>query len=97
MKIIKTAIAGTLESGDVQIMISPNEGIGLEINLKSIVKAQFGNAIMATVMDVLKGYNIDDATVQIQDKGAFDSVIRSRMQTAVCRASGNSFDWKRVE
>ncbi|SCZ78677.1 citrate lyase acyl carrier protein [Acidaminobacter hydrogenoformans] len=97
MKIIKTAIAGTLESGDVQIMISPNEEIGLEINLNSIVKAQFGNAIMATVMDVLKGYDIDKATVQIQDKGAFDCVIRSRMQTAVCRASGNLFDWKRVE
>jgi citrate lyase subunit gamma (acyl carrier protein) len=97
MKIIKTAIAGTLESGDVQIVISPNVDSGLEIKLNSIVKAQFGNAIMATVKNVLKEYDINDAAVQIQDKGAFDWVIQSRVQAAVCRASGDPFDWKKVE
>lgn len=97
MQIIKPAIAGTTESGDVQIMISPNKGNGLEINLNSIVKAQFGDAIIETVKGILEASDIKDAMVQLQDKGAFDWVIRARMQAALCRAADIPFEWKQVE
>ena len=39
-KIEKQAIAGTLESSDLQIIIDENEGRGIEIELKSSVANQ---------------------------------------------------------
>jgi citrate lyase subunit gamma (acyl carrier protein) len=97
MQIIKPAIAGTTESSDVQIMISPNNGNGIEINLNSIVKTQFGDSILETVKEVLEAFDVKDAIIQIQDKGAFDWVIRARMQSALCRGAETPFDWKQVE
>lgn len=85
MEIKKTALAGTLESSDVQVMISPNES-GITIDLVSDVKKQFGEAIVARVKQVLSAYDITDATVKIVDKGALDSVIKARMIAAVQRA-----------
>ncbi len=43
MQLKKPAVAGTTESSDIHIMIRPNEGKGIEINLNSVVKAQFGD------------------------------------------------------
>ena len=78
-------MAGTLESSDVQVMISPNES-GITIDLVSDVKKQFGEAIVARVKQVLSAYDITDAMVKIVDKGALDSVIKARMIAAVQRA-----------
>lgn len=97
MQIIRPTVAGTIESSDIQIMISPNDGNGIEINLNSIVKAQFGDAILDTVKEILAAYDVKDAVIQIQDKGAFDWVIRARMQAALCRATDTPFDWKQVD
>ncbi|MCJ1977110.1 citrate lyase acyl carrier protein [Lactococcus paracarnosus] len=85
MEVKKTALAGTLESSDVQVMISPNES-GITIDLVSDVKKQFGEAIVARVKQVLSAYDITDAMVKIVDKGALDSVIKARMIAAVQRA-----------
>ena len=85
MEIKKAALAGTLESSDVQVMISPNES-GLTIDLVSDVKKQFGKAIVACVNQVLSDYDIRHATVEIVDKGALDSVIKARTIAAVQRA-----------
>ena len=44
--VLKAAQAGTLESGDIMIQISPGEaGKGLGIELESIVMIQYGEAI----------------------------------------------------
>ncbi len=42
---IKTAMAGTLESGDIFIQIAPNDNAGLHIDLDSTVAYQFGDQI----------------------------------------------------
>ncbi|CEN28277.1 citrate lyase acyl carrier protein [Lactococcus piscium] len=85
MEIKKAALAGTLESSDVQVMISPNES-GLTIDLMSDVKKQFGKAIVARVKQVLSDCDVRHATVKIVDKGALDSVIKARTIAAVQRA-----------
>ncbi|PZO96370.1 MAG: citrate lyase acyl carrier protein [Streptococcus pyogenes] len=85
MNIRKTALAGTLESSDVQIMIT-KASRGITIELESDVKKQFGNAIIATVKDVLAAYAIENAKVSIVDKGALDLVIKARTITALQRA-----------
>ena len=48
MEIKKTAMAGTLESSDVQVTIEPSEN-GIEILLESSVMRQFGKQIRAVV------------------------------------------------
>ena len=54
MEIKQAAMVGTLESSDIQISIMPNPGKGLEIRLQSIVKTQYGDAIIAKNPDIAK-------------------------------------------
>ena len=95
MELKKPAMAGTLESSDVQITLRPNPGQGIQINLQSDVKALFGEAIEATVRSVLADFNVKDALVDVNDKGALDFAIRARMECALCSAAEVRFDWGR--
>ena len=52
MEIKKTAMAGTLESSDVQIMLSQGRD-GITFDLVSDVAKQFDDAIKATITAVL--------------------------------------------
>ena len=94
MEIKQAAMVGTLESSDIQISISPNPGGGIEIGLQSVVKAQFGDDIVATITEVLESFGIKDALVDAVDRGALEWIIRARMQAACCSATGTQFDWK---
>lgn len=97
MELKKTGHAGTMESGDVYVVIRPNPGKGISISLESVVKRQFGEAIVETTARVLKELEVADAVVEISDRGALDSVIRARVQAAVCRAAETTqFDWGRA-
>ena len=84
--IIKAAAAGTMESSDVYVEIEPAEGI--EIQLESVVKGQFGNAIEAVVREVLEECSVTNAKLHVVDRGALDCVIRARVETAVLRGKG---------
>ncbi|WP_455552083.1 citrate lyase acyl carrier protein [Desulfovibrio sp.] len=97
LKLKKAAIAGTLESSDVQVSIAPNEEGGRKIELQSVVKIQFGESILATVHRVLDEFDVRDAIVRLNDKGAIDIVIMSRMQAAICRAAEISYDWAKED
>lgn len=83
-EIIKVASAGTLESSDVYVEIEPwNEGIRVEV--ESVVKEQFGDAIEAVVLEVLEQSGVAHAKVSVSDRGALDCVIRARVEAAVLR------------
>lgn len=86
MNIVKTAKAGTLESNDILIMVSPNGNNGIEINIESIVMKQFGKQIRKTIEDKLKEMNIKNVKLVAQDKGALDYTIKARVETAINRA-----------
>ncbi len=85
---INNAFAGTLESGDIMVQISPSEKEGIEINLNSTVAYQFGNQIKAVITETLTGLGIDNAVVTATDKGALDCTIRARVTAAAVRATG---------
>ncbi|MBR6595911.1 MAG: citrate lyase acyl carrier protein [Oscillospiraceae bacterium] len=85
--ILYSASAGTLESSDVYVEITPAES-GIEIDLNSVVQAQFGEDILAVVREVLEECGVDKAKLTIQDRGALDCVIRARVETAVMRGKG---------
>lgn len=93
MELKKPAMAGTMESSDVQITLRPNPGQGIVVQLQSDVKVTFGDAIEETVRAVLAEFDVRDALVDVKDKGALDFVIRARMQCAVCRAAEVQYDW----
>lgn len=97
MKLNRPAVAGTLESSDLQVTLRPNDGHGIEIELDSNVKAQFGDAIEATVRETLAEFEVTDALVQLVDRGAIDCVIKSRMQCAICRAAQIRYDWSKED
>ncbi|QMS84325.1 citrate lyase acyl carrier protein [Candidatus Xianfuyuplasma coldseepsis] len=75
--------AGTTESSDCRIHVSPSEGI--QIQIESIVFDQFGDQIYAVISTVLQEHNITDMKVECFDKGALDYTIRSRVITALKR------------
>ena len=88
---IKSAMAGTLESGDILIQVEP--GKGLQVDLQSSVSAQFGRQIKAVITDTLKGLGVENASIKATDKGALDCTIRARVTAAVVRATGKDV-WK---
>lgn len=68
MKIIRDSIAGTLESSDAMVYVSPHgQGIVLEIN--SSVGQQFYAQIEETVRAVLKTQGVCDVMLRLEDKG----------------------------
>lgn len=90
---LKEAFAGTLESGDIFIQIAPTNEKGVQIDLDSTVKYQFGNQIKRVITETLSGLGIDNAMVKATDKGALDCTVRARVTAAAVRATGKDV-WK---
>ena len=94
MRLEKAGIAGTMESSDVMVTVKPNTEAGIIIEIESSVVAQYGDEMRQTVGEVMQQFDITDAIVELKDRGALNSVLRARVQTAVCRALGVGFNWK---
>lgn len=88
MDITKAASAGTIESSDVYVEVEPAQG--LDIQIDSVVYAQFGDAIRETVTQVLHELDVENAAVRLTDRGALECVIRARVETAVLRGRENA-------
>lgn len=88
MEIKQTALAGTLESSDVQITLSKGQGINIDLN--SSVGELYGKQIKKVITDTLAKYEITDANVKVVDKGALDCVIKARMMAVIQRALGTA-------
>ncbi|MCI5626106.1 MAG: citrate lyase acyl carrier protein [Porphyromonadaceae bacterium] len=85
---LKKSYAGTLESGDILIQLSPSEKPGLSVNLDSTVGARFGKQITSVIEETLRSLGVEDAIVDATDKGALDCTIRARTTAAAVRATG---------
>lgn len=95
MRVVKTGMAGTLESSDVMITISENTSSGITIELQSTVEKQFGKQIRKVINGKLEEIGISDAKVSVNDKGALDCTIRARLEAASYRAAGiNHVRWE---
>ncbi|SHJ48672.1 citrate lyase subunit gamma (acyl carrier protein) [Clostridium amylolyticum] len=86
MEVKNIAKAGTLESNDILIMVSPNEDNKVEIEIESIVMKQFGDEIKKVIEDKLKELSITSVKLMAQDKGALNYTIGARVETAIRRA-----------
>lgn len=85
MKIIRQAMAGTLESNDVLVTVSPAEE-GVELQLTSIVLNQFGEQIRKAALDTVKDMDVIAAHIELNDRGAVECTIKARVETALRRA-----------
>lgn len=85
MKIVKSAAAGTLESSDAMVTVEPCAG-GREIEIESVVLAEYGEQIHCVAEEVLDEYGVDNVSIRIVDKGAMDCVLSARLETALRRA-----------
>lgn len=86
MEIHHMALAGTLESNDAMIEVSPAEE-GVTVEIESIVYRQFADMIEQAVRGVLQELGVKRCTVRVNDHGALDCVIRARTETAALRAA----------
>ncbi len=94
MNIVKTGMAGTMESSDINIIIGPGEGDKIEIDLQSGVEKQFGKQIRNVIENTLRSNGVTSAMVKATDKGAIDYVIIARTQAALFRAcDSNDYKW----
>ncbi|MBF9015326.1 MULTISPECIES: citrate lyase acyl carrier protein [unclassified Oceanispirochaeta] len=97
MKIMKTGLAGSLESSDVLITVDSNNGNGRDISLDSTVKRQYGKQILKVVDETLDRLSIVDVKIRLEDKGALDCTIRARLEAAVYRAVGSAtYPWEKL-
>lgn len=82
-QLVRKSTAETMESSDVFVELEPAGQI--EIEIESVVYAQFGDAIENTVRDVLQKQGVTGARVRLHDRGALECVLRARVETAVRR------------
>ncbi|MHC1787363.1 MAG: citrate lyase acyl carrier protein [Christensenellales bacterium] len=94
MQVQGPAIAGTLESSDVQVTLEPI-GEGIQIELSSSVMYQYGRQIRQTILDTLARLSVDGVKVTVVDKGALECTLKARLECAVFRAAGvqTPFPW----
>ena len=88
MIIEKNAMAGTLESSDVQVTVEPAGGI--ELTIESSVLNLYGRQIRATVLETLDRLEVREGKITVVDKGALDCTIRARVECAIFRSCGKS-------
>lgn len=85
MIIVRTAAAGTVESSDCRVTVSPAKERSLSYaGANSVI---FAKRTQSLVDEVLDQYSVSGAQVSIQDQGAIAVTMRARLETALKRAS----------
>ncbi len=85
MILFTTASAGTLESSDCLVTVSPAEKIKLEY--KGANREVFAERTMQLVENTAKKLGLSGVDVLIQDQGALEITVKARLETALFRAS----------
>ncbi len=95
MQLVKTGVAGTMESSDIMIRIEPRNDGGVTVDLQSSVMQQFGKQIERVICDTLGELGVENAAVFAVDKGALDCTVRARTGAAVYRgAESDAYAWR---
>lgn len=87
MELKQTAMAGTMESGDIMITIAPRAEGGIVLDLTSSVMQQYGRQIETVIRETLQGLGVENAEVSAVDKGALDCTVRARVSAAAFRCA----------
>jgi len=83
MKIGTAGSADPKTKSDCFVSFETKNSGGIEIELKSKVMPMYGNAIRKLATEVLDFYEIKNAKLIIEDKGALDFVLAARIEAAI--------------
>lgn len=84
-EIVRPARAGSVESNDLLVIISPADDLSIDIS--SEVSLQYGDDIKRVIEDTLKEFGVEKAQIKVEDKGALDFTIKARVEAAILRGS----------
>lgn len=84
-KIARTASAGTVESSDCLVTVSPSEIFLFEYSGPN--STAFKKRTDTLVRTTLEQYGIKQASITIQDQGALEMTVRARLAVALERAA----------
>lgn len=95
MELKHSAIAGTLESSDAQVTVSPGNA-GIELTLESTVINQYETQIRAVILNTLKRLDVENCIIKVVDHGAIDCTLEARVECAVYRSvdQGQNLPWR---
>ena len=82
---MKKGVAGSKESNDCLVTVTESDE--LNIVIESVVGAFFYDQIKETVEKTLEEMEISKISVLVEDKGALDYTIKSRLTSAIKRMS----------
>ena len=85
MIISKQATAGTLESSDCLVIVSPCDH--KEVLLNSVSQKRFGAHLEKLIDETLQSLNIQSGHIEINDRGALDYCLKARIISAIQRSS----------
>ena len=66
MDLVKTAMAGTMESGDIMVTIEPQTSGGITLDLTSSVMQQYGRRIEEVIRETLGELGVENAAVTVR-------------------------------
>lgn len=84
----KTATAGNHGlriKNDCSIRLELDDASGIHVQVQSKIGALYGRRIESLCQDVLRHYEIRNASVTIEDTGALDFVLAARLETCIRR------------
>lgn len=84
---MKKGVAGSKESNDCLVTVT--EASETNIVIDSVVGAFFYDQIKETVENTLKEMEVENVSVLVEDKGALDYTIKSRLISAIKRMNLN--------
>lgn len=84
-EIVRPARAGSAESNDCLVIISPADELTIEIS--SEVSKQYGEDIKRVVMEKLEDLGVEKSQIKVEDKGALDFTLKARVEAAVLRGA----------
>jgi citrate lyase subunit gamma (acyl carrier protein) len=87
MEVIRDGVAGSLESSDVLVTVSPSRENRVELAVESIVMKQYGARIRAVAMEVIESKGLNSVSVCVNDRGALEYTLRARLEAAIDRAT----------
>ena len=74
---------GEKDRSDCFITLRLSDVGGIQLELKSKVQVLYGASILALCQEMLKFFQIENAIVEIEDKGALPFVIMARIEAAI--------------
>lgn len=82
-KLVFAGNSGPKVRCDCQVSLELFEIGGINVRIVSRVGALYGESIEKLCRDILKHFDIDHATMSVEDSGAFDFVIAARVEACI--------------